>query len=146
MLYSYRNLNSIHFRDLDFKMKKLLIPILFSSNISFACILPPQNMIPQPELGFSFKEEKSELCKNCNAISINAPVKYKNHSVSHAIFSLFLNEELIAKSVTAFRDESKAEFVAIVSKDKGFSYRVDIEYGARPCMSYQLTYTSPEND
>ena len=126
-------------------MKNLLIPILLSSNISFACILPPQNMIPQPELGFSFEKERSELCENCNKISIDAPAQYKNQPASHAIFSLFLNKELIAKSITTFRNDSKAEFIAIVSKDEGFHYKIDIEYGERPCMSYQFTYTSPEN-
>ena len=130
----------------ELKMKYLVLLIVFWSNISFACVIGPRSVSPKPELGFEFKKEQSDLCKNCNMISVDAPMEYSNRPASHAIFSVFLNGELISKSVTPFKIESKkAEFAGIVSKEKGFSYEINIEYGTGRCMGYKFTYIGSEN-
>lgn len=127
-------------------MKYLIFILLFVSNVSFACIVGPQSIQPTPELGFDIKEEQSNLCENCGMISIDSPKEYDGRPASHAIFSVFQNGELISKTVSAFKEESKkAEFVGIISKEKGFSYEVSIEYGTGRCMGYKFVVGGSEN-
>ncbi|WP_139203111.1 hypothetical protein [Amphritea atlantica] len=127
-------------------MKYLSLMLLLISNISFACIVGPLSIEPKPELGFNFKEEQSDQCRNCSMISIDSPKEYDSRPASHAIFSVFKNGELVSKAVTSFEEESKnAEFVGIVSKEKGFSYEVSIEYGTGLCMGYKFVFSGSEN-
>jgi hypothetical protein len=127
-------------------MKYLLLILFFISNISSACVIGPQSIRPKPELGFGFQEEKSDQCANCSMISIDSPKDYDGRPASHAIFSVFQNGELISKSIATFEKESKkAEFVGIVSKEKGFSYEVSVEYGTGRCMGYKFVFSGSEN-
>lgn len=127
-------------------MKYLIFILLFVSNVGFACIVAPQKIQPSPELGFDIKEEHSNLCENCSMISIASPMEYDGRPASHAIFSVFQNGELISKTISAFKEESKkAEFVGIVTKEKGFSYEVSIEYGAGRCMGYKFVVGGSDN-
>lgn len=115
--------------------------------MSFACVFGPQILSAKSDLGFEFKADKSPQCENCSMISIDAPIEYDGHPASHAIFSVFLNGDLVSKSLATLEIESKkAKFVGIVSKEKGFSYELNIEYGTVPCMSYKFTYSGSEND
>lgn len=106
-----------------------------------ACIIGPEKVVPKHELGFSFKESSSNLCKSCSVISIDAPQKYNGHLASHVVFTVHLNGELISKSVSLFKtDTAKAEFVGVVRKEKGVSYEINVEYGEGRCMAYRFTY------
>lgn len=123
-------------------MNKFLFPLLaFWSSSSYACVVGPINVTPKPELGFEFQEEQSELCRNCSKVSVNSPIEYVDRPASHAVFSVFFREELVSKSVTPFRSDSeKSEFVAIVSKEQGFRYEINVDYGTGRCMKYRFSF------
>ncbi len=97
------------------------------------------------EGGFAFSNLlRSNLCKSCSMISIYVPKSYNDRPASHIIFTVFLNGELISKSVSSFKiDFENTEFVGIVSKEKGVSYEINIEYGSGRCMGYQFSCNSP---
>lgn len=105
-----------------------------------------QNVVPKPELGFEFKEEIAPFCQSCSMITINSPKNYIDRPASHAIFSVFLNGNLLSKSISPFKDDSKvAEFFGVVSNEKGVSYEINIMYGKGRCMGYKFTYSGASN-
>ena len=128
-------------------MKTILLLLLFWSSMATACILPPTIEKPTAELGFEFRESSSSLCKDCNQISILAPKNFNDRPISHAIFSVYLHDDLVTKSVIRLDESrSKAEFYSIVSNKNGMAYRVQVEYGHGRCMSYRFDFTGPVSD
>jgi len=121
-------------------IKYLTLAFILYSGISSACIVGPKNVTPNNDLGFTFKQELSSICSVCNSITIDAPIQFNEKPLSHAIFSVFLDGNLLSKSVSYIKVEP--EFYFIVSNNSGITYEINLEYGNSRCMSYVFTYSN----
>jgi hypothetical protein len=115
----------------------ILLP-LFSQ----ACVVGPEKVEPSKSLGFEITFEEIDLCDACRIVKVKAPNSFSGKPVSHAIFSVFSNFELISKSVNKGSSKSgSSAFQSVVNLRDGISYKIEIEYGEGWCKSYQFSYS-----
>ena len=111
-------------------MKKILLLLAYLPISSLACIIPPTQLQASGVHGFRFIEKSTDFYESITEIKIVAPLKYKGHEFDLSVYSIYLNDTLIAKSIhSSFNENGEPEFVGYVSNKVGFSYRVSFLYG-----------------
>lgn len=126
-------------------MKYLPVAFFLYSSIANACVVGPESIVPTPEIGFEIKIEASDICNECNAITISAPKSYEGKPYAHAIFTVLSNNKVISKSINYLQNNSESTaFMGIVSQAKGVTYEIDLLYGNHWCMSYEFNYTNQQ--
>jgi len=114
---------------------------LFTS-ISQACVVGPEKVELSESLGFTTTIEAIDLCARCKQITIKSPNHFRGAPISHGIVSIFLDAELISKSVSKVSSEDdSSRLISIVNLQDDISYRIEIEYGLGRCKSYQVRFS-----
>ncbi len=124
-------------------MKKILCLLVFLPISSLACIVPPAQLDISESNGFSFVERAAEFYESTNEIKIVAPLKYQGKEFDLGIFTIYLNDALIAKTIHSRINESGVpEFLGYASNQPGFSYSISFLYGEGRCKSYEFTIST----
>ena len=126
-------------------MKQILLLLAFLPFSSLACVIPPTQLQVSELHGFRFVEKTTDYYESTTEIKIVAPLKYKGQKFDLGIYSIYLNDSLIAKSIHSTLNESgEPEFLGYVSNKIGFSYSVSFLYGEGRCKSYEFTKSSSD--
>ena len=124
-------------------MKYIFLLISLISNIAFSCVVGPAQLELSDEYGFKIEVSDSEFCETCSKIDIVAPVTYEGRPFGNGIFTVYMNGEMVSKSIHSYINESGIpEFLGYVSKRPGFSYSVSFLYGKGRCKAYEFTATN----
>lgn len=125
------------------KLKNFLLLFFISVNTAFACVIGPQQISRESAKGFEWIETDSDVCTDCRLVEVKSPGTYQGYPASHAVFSVYINDELLSKSISEFMDGSdNVRFIGVIRKAAGVTYKVTMEYGEGRCMKYEIDFGS----
>lgn len=123
------------------KMKFWLFIFQFLVSTAFACVIGPQRIPGESAKGFEWVETDSDVCTDCRQVIVNSPRVYQGYPAAYAVFSVFMNDKLLSKSISKLAGGSdNVTFLAVINKAERVNYKISIMYGGERCMRYEIGF------